>query len=181
MTFRRPLQALLIALSLALAGGAFAAPAAGDMAPDDLGKTIRGEEIKVSGHRGKVVVVSFWATWCGYCLKELPVLESIQRVYGAERVKVVAVNTEGRDTFRDAARKLRSVNMTLAYDPGGKNEKAYGVNGIPHLVIIGRDGVIVQVYRGYGESSLDGIVADINSAIGGPGAAAAAPAGAAAQ
>jgi hypothetical protein len=54
----------------------------------------------------------------------------------------------------------------MSYDPEGKAQQAFGVNGIPHMVVIGRDGTIVQVFRGYGESSLKPIVAAINQAIG---------------
>jgi len=55
--------------------------------------------------------------------------------------------------------------MTLAYDDDGKVSKAYGVKGIPHLVLIGRDGKILKVRRGYDESKLDQVVADINAAL----------------
>jgi thiol-disulfide isomerase/thioredoxin len=75
---------------------------------------------------GKAVVVSFWATGCAYCLKELPILHNIQRA------------------------------------------DKYGVKGIPHRVIVGKDGRVVAVYTGYSESSLDGIVADINRALAAP-------------
>ncbi len=143
-----------------------APPAAGEVAPDLLGKMYNGDQVLVSAHAGKVVIVSFWATWCSYCLKELPILEGLQKVAGKGRVEVIAVNTEDRDTFRGILRKLRDLNMTMAYDPGEMGAKAYGVKGIPHLVIIGRDGKIVRVYRGYGEETLSRIVEDINAAIG---------------
>ncbi|MES3020740.1 MAG: TlpA disulfide reductase family protein [Pseudomonadota bacterium] len=142
-----------------------AGPEAGDVAPDLLGKMFNGDKVLVSTHAGKVVVVSFWATWCTYCLKELPILEGLQKVAGKGRVEVIAVNTEDRDTFRDVLRKLKDLKMTLAYDPSEVGAKAYGVDGLPHLVIIGRDGKIVRVYRGYGEDTLAKIVDDINVAI----------------
>jgi thiol-disulfide isomerase/thioredoxin len=161
------LSLALVALA-ALGGGAWAAPAApaaGDLAPDRVGTTLDGEPVLLSSFAGKVVVVSFWATWCPYCLKELPILENIQNVGNGNLIQVIAVNTEERAVFRKALRALESFKMKLAYDPGEASAKAYGVKGIPHLLIIGRDGRIVQVYRGYDESSLDGIVADLNAAV----------------
>lgn len=143
-----------------------AAPGAGDVPPDVVGFTLGGDKVKLSDLRGKVVVVSFWATWCGYCLKELPILEGIQKVAGKQHnVQVIAVNTEERDTFRRISRIMKDFTMAMANDAGGSAQEAYGVKGIPHLLIIGRDGMIIRVYRGYGEETLDRITADINLAI----------------
>ena len=135
------------------------------MAPHYLGVTIDNKEVTVSDYRGKVVVVSFWATWCPYCLKELPILEGIQQTAGIDKVQVIAINTEERAVFRKVSRALSKLTLGMTYDPGKKSATLYGVNGIPHLVIIGRDGRIRNVYRGYGKSSLDGIVESLNAAI----------------
>ena len=144
---------------------ASAAPGSGDMAPGYIGTTLDDKELAVSNFRGKVVVVSFWATWCPYCLKELPILEGIQQSAGADKVQVIAINTEERAVFRKVSRALSQLTLGMSYDPGKKSATLYGVNGIPHLVIIGRDGRILKVYRGYDESSLDGIVESLNAAI----------------
>ena len=149
-----------------------AAPAAGDIPPDYLGKTTDGTVIKVSDYAGKAVVVSFWATWCLYCLKELPVLNAIQGSKVKDHIQVIAVNTEDRATFRAAARALApSFTIGMTNDQDKKASAAYGVSGIPHMLIIGKDGKIVRVYRGYDEASLPQIVADINEATGATGAA----------
>jgi len=166
MPLQKNLRTLLL-LALIAAGNAFSAPAAGDMAPDEFGKTIKGEAPKLADYAGKVVVVSFWATWCGYCLKELPILEGIQKTAKGQ-VQVIAVNTEPRDEFKGIERALRTLTMKLTYDPDQKGAKAYGVKGIPHLVIIGKDGKIVEVHRGYGETTLPQIVDAINLAIAAP-------------
>lgn len=161
----RGLRLALLSLALGMAGAVQAAPGAGDMAPPDFGVTLGGDAITLDKYPGKVVVVSFWATWCAYCMKELPALEALQQVASVHGLEVVAVNTESRLEFRKIERQLRSLTFKMTYDPDKKAAKAYGVSGIPHLVIIGRDGRIVQVYRGYGEESLDHIVAAINKAL----------------
>lgn len=167
-------RARLLAASLLLFvsfSASAAVPGAGDTPPDRIGTSFDGDPVLLSKYKGSAVVVSFWATWCPYCLKELPILDGIQRV-GKERVHVIAVNTEDRDVFRRVRRLLDGkLAIDLVYDPGETAQAAFGVKGIPHMVIIGRDGKIVAVHRGYGESSLDAITADINRAIG------AAPAG----
>lgn len=144
-----------------------AAPTGGDIPPDYLGKTLDGTPVKVSDYAGKAVVVSFWATWCSYCLKELPVLNAIQNSKVKDHIKVIAVNTEDKSTFRDASRAMaRSFTIGMANDFDKVASTAYGVNGIPHMLIIGKDGKIIRVYRGYDETSLPQIVADINDATG---------------
>ncbi|HEU4921834.1 MAG TPA: TlpA disulfide reductase family protein [Burkholderiales bacterium] len=160
---------IIISLVLLLAvSGARGAPDIGDTPPDYLGKTLDGVPVLVSQHAGKVVVVSFWATWCPYCLKELPILNGLQKLAGKEQMHVVAVNTEERAVFRKVVNALKSLDLHHSYDPGESAQKAYGVNGLPHMLIIGRDGKIQSFYRGYGESSLDKIVADINRALAAP-------------
>lgn len=62
-------------------------------------------------------------------------------------------------------RILASFALTLAHDDRKRGTDAYGVKGIPHMVIIGRDGAIVKVHRGYSEEALEGILAETNSAL----------------
>ncbi|QNA88650.1 TlpA family protein disulfide reductase [Massilia sp. Dwa41.01b] len=163
--------AFFLAAPLAV-GAAEATPApalaAGDVPPDYVGKTLDGVPIKLSGQAGKVIVVSYWATWCPYCLKELPILDNLQKLAGKEHMYVLGVNTEERAVFRKVLGAVSKMNMHFAYDPDGAAQKAYGVKGIPHMVIIGRDGKIIRVYRGYGEDMLDQIVAEINTALAAP-------------
>lgn len=162
---------MLLSLSFAAAA---AAPKAGDVPPASLGTTFEGDPVLFAKYKGKAVVVSFWATWCTYCLKELPILNGIQGA-GKGRVQVIAVNTEDRAVFRRVRGLLGGLAIELAYDPLKEAQTAFGVQGIPHMVIIGRDGKIVSVHRGYDESSLDGITDDINKAIGAAPAATGAP------
>ena len=61
------------------------------LAPQKLGKTRGGEEVSLSDRYGRVQAVTFWASWCGPCMNELPLLEKLQRVMGPERLRVVAV------------------------------------------------------------------------------------------
>jgi thiol-disulfide isomerase/thioredoxin len=159
--FTRTCAALLLSVStLGWAG----APGAGDAAPDDLGMTLGNKPVHLKDYAGKAVVISFWASWCKYCLKELPILYNVQKA-AKGRLQVVAINTEDDEIFERLSRAMRTLEIGMSYDPDEMARKAYGVNGIPHMVVIGRDGKIVEVFRGYGESSLEPIVAAINKAI----------------
>jgi thiol-disulfide isomerase/thioredoxin len=140
-------------------------PATGENAPDVvLGTSATGAPVKAADYSGKVVVVSFWASWCGPCRKELPILEGLQR-NGKGSIQVVAVNIESHDVFRKAVKLLSEAQVLLANDPNSRSQRAYGVKAIPHMVIIGRDGRIREVHKGYGEDSLPGIVDEINAAL----------------
>lgn len=168
--FLSSLISAMLAL-LIVAGGAFAGEkvienklAPGDAPPAALGLTRAGDEIQTMQFAGRVMVVTFWASWCGPCRTELGMLERLQQV-AKERVKVVAVNIEERDIFRSVSRALSSFSITLTNDPHKGYASAYGVNGIPHMVIIGKDGKVISVHRGYNEEALDGLLAEINAAL----------------
>lgn len=141
------------------------APAAlknGDAAPNLLGKDGKGDEIKLDQFRGKVVVVSFWATWCGYCLKELPALNHIQNSVGTDFIQIMAVNH--KEDMREAngvMRKMKDKKLLSLYDRKGIIGDSYGVKGLPNLWIIDPEGKIAAHHVGYNESSLSTIAKDI--------------------
>ena len=142
----------------------------GDTPPDSLGTTRRGQDVTVSSLHGKIVVISFWATWCGYCMEEIPVLAKLQAL-ATQRglpLQVVAVNhREDRDTFVRTSRVLhRSLpELLVTWDRDGAIGKPYGVSGIPVMVMLHRDGSIAHVHVGYGADMLDTLVAEINALL----------------
>ena len=171
MTFSTRWHALATGTVLALlaATARATAPGPGDVPPPDIGHNLSGDEVLLTNYAGKAVIVTFWATWCGYCLKELPILENVQNKAGKDQIAVIAVNTEESEVFRRAARIMRtSMHLELVSDASGQAQQAYGVVGIPHMVIIGRDGRILRVYHGYAQERLEAIVADINTALAPP-------------
>jgi thiol-disulfide isomerase/thioredoxin len=136
----------------------------GDVVPDDLGRDASGNRVHLSDYRGKLVIVSFWASWCGPCRKELPVLATIQKKGTHDKIAIFAVNwRESADQFRQIKRVFKDIDLTLVSDESGRFGREYGVNGIPHMVIIGRDGRIAAVHVGYGESEIPALVDEINS------------------
>ncbi|APV50026.1 hypothetical protein BWI17_10230 [Betaproteobacteria bacterium GR16-43] len=157
------LLSFLLCISAAAAAGEM--PGAGDVAPTGLGLSRSGQALDRKQFEGKVLVVTFWASWCGPCRAELPVLEGLQIAAGKEKIQVVAVNIESREDYKRIMRNMPAMTLEIAHDPNKTNSTAYGVKGIPHLVIIGRDGKIVRVHRGYGEDSINHILADIKKAI----------------
>lgn len=172
----RKLAGLLLVLLACF--GASAAVRPGDIAPDDLGKTRDGQAIRPSALRGKVVVISFWATWCKYCLKELPELAGLQTV-ATERglpMQVVAVDyEEPRETFRRSARVLQSElpSLLLTWDREGDIRHAYVKgDGIPVMVMLHKDGTVAHIHVGYDEDDLGGFLSEVNALLNEPAPAA---------
>ena len=164
----KPIVAMLL-LCLAL----FAAPAGaklevGATPPDLLGKTPDGDEIRISQFRGRVVVVTFWASWCGPCRRELPVLDLLQKAAG-ERAKVIAVNVKDTPAdYRIIRRQMKDAALTFTHDRRGEISEGYPVKSYPNLYVIDQAGTIAAVHVGFGEGSLEEIVADINELLAAP-------------
>ena len=138
----------------------------GEVPPDYLGRSSDGEEIRLSEGAGRIRIVTFWATWCSPCLKELPVLNAIQKRGGADRIEVIAINLkEPKKQFRKALRAYEDFEITFIHDRRGSVARNYGVNGIPHMVMVDVDGRVAYKHIGYNESALEGIVAEINALL----------------
>jgi peroxiredoxin len=174
---RRTLFALL--LSGCLSGSVLAAPASpavGDLAPDFTAPAaLSRDKVTLSAQQGKLVFLTFWASWCAPCRKELPILEAVQRKLGKDVAVVLAVSFQDAK-YAQIARGAQKAGwqLTLLEDPNGKIAAKYGIESIPHLFVIGRDGKILAVHTGYGEDSVEHLVRDINSALGQAGEPAAA-------
>jgi len=138
----------------------------GDVPPNYLGRDSDGNDVTLEDNKGKIVIISFWASWCSPCLKELPVLENIQNKIGTDKIKVVAINfKEGRKQFRHIKKQLSSLNLTLTHDKRGSIGNKFGVEAIPNLFIIGKNGKLVFHNVGYGDSSIDKIVKVLNKQL----------------
>lgn len=156
----------------AMAVAAQAAPKAGDVPPDLLGKTPKGEEIRISDHRGKVMVVSFWASWCGYCRKLFPTLDGLQRQVDPSQMRVVVVNfKEDVPTYRAVLRQVRESAVTWTHDRSGDVSDAYGVQAVPRMFLVDKAGRVAHVRAGYSEESLPSLVEDLNALLAEPGPA----------
>jgi peroxiredoxin/Cu/Ag efflux protein CusF len=113
-------------------------------APDFTLPALRGDPVKLSGLRGKVVLLNFWATWCVPCRTEMPAIEKLYETYQAQGLEVVAVNLDvlssaGVETFG----KEVGVTFRVALDPSWSTTRAFGVKGLPTTYLIDRTGHVV--------------------------------------
>ena len=143
-----------------------AEPKTGDVPPALLGKDREGEVVDLAQHRGKVVVVTFWASWCGPCRKELPGLDALQKHAGDKILKVIAVNVkDSTEDYRLMMRQMQDYSIAMTRDRDGKISEGYGVRAFPNLWIIDPQGKVAAHHVGYGEDSLDALVDRINAVI----------------
>ncbi len=119
------------------------------MAPDFTLKSRSGENLKLSEYRGQVVMLNFWASWCGPCRKEMPLLEDLYRRYKDLGFTILAVNVE--ETSNDALEMLKeiSVSFPVLFDNENKVSDTYGVEAMPSTVLLNRDGKMRFVHLGY--------------------------------
>jgi len=158
--------ALLSCAALASAADAPRQPAVGEIPPDALGRDRQGQEQTISRHRGKVVILTFWASWCGPCRKELPILGKFQRIVGRDYLEVIAVNVkEPLRDYQAVVRANRDIDVTWVHDAYGITSKYYGVDVLPNLFVIDREGRIAHVHRGYSEDSIKQFVREIASLL----------------
>lgn len=156
---------LTLAMGPARAEGPAVTPAVGDAPPTYVGRDAGGPDVRLDLKSGKAYVVSFWASWCGPCLQELPVLANIQAAAGPDRMQVVAVNIESLEVYRKLRRKITDAGLTSTFDPGHEARQAFGVGRIPHMVIVGRDGRISAIRTGYTKERNEELAQALNQAL----------------
>lgn len=120
-----------------------------DSAPDFTLKSLEGTNLRLEEYRGQVVLINFWASWCGPCRQEMPLLERIHQRYQDTGFAVLGVNVEGEAS---AARKITDktkVTFPVLIDAGQKVSEEYEVEAMPSTVVVDRDGVVRYIHRGY--------------------------------
>lgn len=111
-------------------------------APDFRLPALDGRTISLADYRGKKVVVSFWASWCGPCRLELPVLRSFfDKAYRRDgNFEILSINLDEDREAAETAAEQAKLPFPVLLDPGQKIANAFGVQGIPALFVIGKTG-----------------------------------------
>ncbi|MFA6031089.1 MAG: TlpA disulfide reductase family protein [Elusimicrobiota bacterium] len=138
--------------------------APGAQAPDFRLSDLAGRPISLSDLRGRVVLVDFWATWCGTCAEEIPALKDLYGRYRGAEFELLAAAVDQGDSSEVAlfARSNGLPYPVLLADYA--TARAYGVSGIPTKYLIDRAGVVRRRY--YGETDPSTLAADIDALLG---------------
>ena len=136
------------AAALAISLPALAGPPAGP-APAFTLAAKSGGEVSLAQYKGQVVMINFWASWCGPCRQEMPLLESIYKKYNKMGFTMLGVNVEPDSNAANEWLKATPVSFPILYDRDSKVSKLYDVAGMPSTVIIDRSGKLRVLHRGY--------------------------------
>jgi peroxiredoxin len=124
-------------------------------------KTLKNKRVSSRDMKGKVTVISFWATWCTPCKQELAALDIIRKKEKKRGLDVLAIATDGPETLsgvRSEARK-RKWDLTVATDPDGKVSAKLNPRGtIPYTIFVDRQGRIAHIHAGYKKGDEAGYV-----------------------
>lgn len=154
--FRLPLRAVLrarfiavVATFAALQPFAAAADIVGKPAPDFALRSLKGPSVRLSEHLGEVVVINFWATWCGPCRQEMPLLDELYGKYQLAGLILLSVNID--DSVEPAIEMAQTlaVSYPVLFDTRKEVSRAYEVSAMPVTVLVDRAGVVRYVSEGY--------------------------------
>ena len=138
---------------------------AGDAALDFKLMDLAGKEVTLASLKGKVVLLDFWATWCGPCKQAMPSIQKISEDYKGKDVVILGVNTWEK---KEGAGKKYMTDKGYTYGcllAGDDLAVAYGISGIPTLIVIGKDGKIEKIEVGFGPEGDKGLRTAIDAGL----------------
>ena len=121
----------------------------GQTAPDFALKSSSGENLRLSEYRGDVVMVNFWATWCGPCRQEMPLLDQLYSRYQRVGFTLLGVNIDDNSGKAMTMAKELGVSFPVLFDSKKEVSKLYQVDTMPATVLIDREGTVRFIHHGY--------------------------------
>ena len=137
--------------------GSNAHPLVGKPAPEFTLKDLEGKPVQLKKLGGQIIVLDFWASWCGPCMQTMPQLEQLMGEFDQSRVKLLAINIQEPKTKIELALKRLNIAPEVLLDVDGEIATAYSANAIPQTVIIDPSGTVSHVFVGGGNQVLNQI------------------------
>ena len=126
----------------------------GKAAPGFEASLLNGKKFNIAEQKGKVVILDFWATWCGPCVRGLPILQEVTSSFDNKKVRFVAVNQgENKKTINQFLKSKNLTKLTVALDKTSAVGNSYKVKGIPQTVVIDQEGIVRFVHVGFSSST----------------------------
>lgn len=129
--------------------------------------SLKGDAVSLdAAYRDQVVLVNFWATWCGPCRQELPALEDLRQRYKDQGFDVVGVNVDSERANAAAFVEQFKLSYTVLLDPEFAAAKQFGADAMPISYLVGRDGRIARVFTGFSKKKLPLMEAAVAEMVG---------------
>jgi peroxiredoxin len=144
----RRVRALAIAVLVTFAAAAEAVTL-DDHAPDFTLKRLDGGNLRLEDYRGQVVLINFWASWCGPCRQEMPLLDRLHQRYEGAAFVVLGINVEGTEAPIRTLIDQIPVTFPVLIDVNQLVSAQYQLEAMPTTVLVDRHGVVRYVHRGY--------------------------------
>ncbi|KUJ83812.1 TlpA family protein disulfide reductase [Microbulbifer flavimaris] len=122
---------------------------AAEPSPDFTLASHQGDNLRLAEQRGDVIMLNFWASWCGPCRKEMPLLDALHDRYEAAGFQVWGVNVDAERADAEEMLRRIPVDFPILFDSKSDVSKLYGVDAMPSSVFIDRDGNVRHIHRGY--------------------------------
>ena len=153
---RHPSRRQLLALGATAGAAALGLPTAArasiapsSPAPDFTLRSLEGPNLRLKEQRGKVVLLNFWATWCGPCREEMPQLNKLYDKYRASGFTLLGVNVDEDSRNAAGIAGQLGVKFPVLFDSDKQVSKLYDLSAMPSTVLIDRDGKVRFLHRGY--------------------------------
>lgn len=126
----------------------------GETAPEFTGKSFSGNEIKLADFQNKVIILDFWASWCGPCRKEMPFLIELHKKYKDKDFEILAINIDEKESkAQKFLKKLETQpNFPIIWDKNSKISPMYDLETMPTTYLIDKKGNIIFIHKGFKDS-----------------------------
>lgn len=160
--WERPLPLFLWALLATLPALALEK---GDALPAATLARADGSKLALSDLRGRVVIVDFWASWCGPCRESFPFLDELRTKHGDTGLTVVGVNLDEERSEAQRFLDKTPVTFDIVYDAEATTPPAFGVKAMPSTYVFGRDGKLRAVHLGFRDSDRASLAREVEAAL----------------
>lgn len=128
------------------------------LAPDFVLKSTAGPNLRLSEYRGEVVMIAFWASWCGECRSQLESFEALHESYGDSGLELLSVSLDSNLSQAQSTAAALDLSFPVLYDARGEVGELYDVDDLPLVVFVDREGRVREMVEGYSRAEQEGLV-----------------------
>lgn len=158
VTTKKWILSFLVAGFLPVVGQVQEDPADDRLAPDFVLKSTAGPNLRLSEYRGEIVMLAFWASWCGECRSQLQSFEELHQSYGKSGLELLSISLDSNMSQAESTAASLNVSFPVLFDARGEVGELYEVDDLPLVVFVDREGRLREVVEGYGQTEQDSLV-----------------------